>query len=277
MPLHSSLTLDSKDDRARLLDRIDRLEKILKETLERESRETSPHGQKSILSFPYVLDHSLGRRSSAGQSRETSVSRDSLGDRSCGVATPITSLGTLHFAGRSLGTINSNTGIPVFSDEGQRWIRSRTGENASLERIGALSRSWHSSTHSAWDSPPSMHSTRTSIELPDRRIVEAYLDLYQHAFTCHIFPVVDPLRFRNTIAVAYAPKSASSSYQEYNAQACVYAFLAFLSFFNFGDHVGQIANADEYALKAHEILTVCCLDVSVEMLQAASLLVINPS
>lgn len=182
-------------------------------------------------------------------------------------------LGSLHFAGKSLGTINSNTGIPIFSEQGQRWISSRTGETAPLDRIGTLSRSWHSST------PMSMISTQT-VELPDRHLVERYVELYQRSFASHVFPVVDPIRFRGTIATAYAHISQTaipSTYQELSAQACIYAFLALSSIFNYGDDVPVIGAPDDYASKAQWMLTVCCLDVSIETLQLASMLVINHS
>jgi hypothetical protein len=113
------------------------------------------------------------------------------------------------------------------------------------------------------------------MDMPDRKLAERCLELYHHSFACHVFPAVDPIRFRTTIATAYSQSSASPSYQVYNAQACVYAFLAFTSFFEFGEAAKMSANAEEYALKAHRILTVCCLDTAVETLQAASMMVCN--
>jgi hypothetical protein len=115
------------------------------------------------------------------------------------------------------------------------------------------------------------------VDLPDREMVEICLDAYQHSFACHVFPVVDPIRFRSTVATAYSQSygksTRPSTYQEYSAHACVAAFLAFVSFFNFGDNVNPIANADEYALNGHRIVTACCLDISIETLQVATMLV----
>lgn len=110
--------------------------------------------------------------------------------------------------------------------------------------------------------------------MPDRRIIEKYLDLYHHSFACHVFPVVDPARFKKTLDTAYSLSGTDENHKFYSAQACVYAFLAFTSFFNFEDTTYPIENPDDYALKAHRLLSVCCLDVCIETLQGSSMMVI---
>lgn len=108
-------------------------------------------------------------------------------------------------------------------------------------------------------------------DMPDRCLVETYLELYQHSTACHIFPIVDVAQFRKTVATAYS--NELPTHEKYNAVACIYAFLAFSSFFSFSDTAQAISNSDEYASRGHRVLTNFCFDVSFEPLQAATLLV----
>lgn len=182
-------------------------------------------------------------------------------------------LGSLHFAGWRLGSINSSNSIPIFSEHGEQWIRSRTGENASLERITALRQSWHSMVRSDWGTSVNAINVNLPSNMPDRHAVEECLALYARSYVSHVFPVVDPLLFEKTIATAYSSTSSPSAHDLNNAQACIFAFLAIMSFFSIRQSTHLTPNGEQYSLTAHRILTSVSLTATLETLQASCMLV----
>lgn len=258
-----ALTVVSKQHRNQLLDRVDRLERLLAKTLEEKTGASLQRDPSSDTSDS-TPDVSLTRE-------------DDLNDEARDISTPSSveqpALGSLHFAGWRLGSINSSSGIPVFSEHGEQWIRSRTGEDASLERITALRQSWHNIIRSDWGSHVNLTDINLQSIIPDRQVVEDRLALYRRSFVCHVFPLVDPVLFQNTIAIAYSSTSSHSAHDLYNAQACLLAFLAFISFFTFQESTESASNADQYSLTAFRILTGFSVPATVETLQTAAMLV----
>lgn len=252
----------NRQHRSQLLDRVDRLERLLAKTLE----------EKTGASLP--------REPSSGPSEsatDTSLTReDDFNNEAHDVSTPSSieqpALGSLHFAGWRLGSFNSSNGIPLFSELGEQWIRSRTGQDASLERITALRQSWHNIARSNWGSSVNVVNVHLPINMPDRQVVEKCLALYRESFLCCVFPLVDPVRLETTISAAYSSTLGDPSDDVYNAQACIFAFLAFVSFFNVCQSVKITSNAEKYSWTAHRILTTYTLHMTVETLQTSCML-----
>jgi hypothetical protein len=182
-------------------------------------------------------------------------------------------LGIFYFAEWTLGIVNSHNGIPLFSCKGERWIQSRTGEKAPLERISTLSTAWHNQTQDTRLLTYKLKDVQLPIQMPNRTVPERYLAVYEKSFACHIFPSVDPIRFRTTIETAYAKPGTLTDQERLSAQACIYSFLAFSSFLNSESAANDSFSSEEYAWKAYYLLGLCCFDVSIETLQAGSMMV----
>ncbi|XP_014558859.1 hypothetical protein COCVIDRAFT_35910 [Bipolaris victoriae FI3] len=252
----------NKQHRSQLLDRVDRLERLLAKTLQ----------EKTGASLP--------REPSSGPSEsatDTSLTRENdFNNEARDISTPSSieqpALGSLHFAGWRLGSFNSSSGIPVFSELGEQWIRSRTGQDASLERITALRQSWHNIAHSDWGSSVDVANVHLPIDMPDRQVVEKCLTLFRESFLCRVFPVVDPVRLQTAISAVYSSTSSDPVGDISNAQACIFGFLAFVSFFNVCKSVKIASNAEKYSWTAHRILTTYMRPVTVETLQTSCML-----
>lgn len=140
--------------------------------------------------------------------------------------------GKLHFAGYHLGEISSYNGIPFFSEDGQAWIRSRTGQDASFPAI------WGDVP--PWQTRPSVDSaflTRVAqqpigqLDPPDRKVVEQYFSFFCSSEFRRAFPLVDPVLFRQTLDLAYGQNGENDgfSFEKITAKACVFAFLSVIS------------------------------------------------
>ncbi|KAK3402639.1 hypothetical protein B0T20DRAFT_388339 [Sordaria brevicollis] len=140
--------------------------------------------------------------------------------------------GKLHFAGYHLGEISSYNGIPFFSEDGQAWIRSRTGQDASFPKV------WGDIP--PWQTRPSVDSaflTKVAqqpigqLDLPDRKVVEQYFSFFCSSEFRRAFPLVDPVLFRQTLDLAYGHNGESDgfSFEQITAKACVFSFLSVIS------------------------------------------------
>ncbi|TDZ30776.1 putative transcriptional regulatory protein [Colletotrichum spinosum] len=138
-------------------------------------------------------------------------------------------VGKLHFAGYYMGDISSYNGVPFFSADGQEWIRSRAGEDASINTLLALGPLWQTQ-HPAPTLLPGFPVLTTGGELPDRAVVEECLSLFSASHFGLAFPVIDHALFLDTIEVAYRPTDGKSI-EVVAAKGCVFAFFAIVSLF----------------------------------------------
>ncbi|KAL0937299.1 fungal specific transcription factor [Colletotrichum truncatum] len=138
-------------------------------------------------------------------------------------------VGKMHFAGYYLGDISSHNGVPFFSSDGQEWIRSRTGEDASIQTLFALGPLWQTQHPVPIHLGAYLHSN-SGRELPDRTVVEEYLALFRASHFGLFFPLIDHTLFLETIELAFQP-SETPSLETITAKACVFAFFAVLSLF----------------------------------------------
>lgn len=93
-----------------------------------------------------------------------------------------------------------------------------------------------------------------TLELPDRKLVEEYVDIYNATVFRRVFPVVNTALFTETINAAYGHRDASQYYQSASAKACIYSFLAFCSVLNIRGRTAPTVDSEGYALKAQCLL-----------------------
>ena len=140
---------------------------------------------------------------------------------------PPSSSVALHFAGREFGVVSLITGIPFLLPEGQQWVESRTGQSIAFDKLSPARPPWEKQR--AVNSGALLMSLQTQnpFELPSQSVVEIYLDMYRGALMRIIFPILDPVLFRETIKAAYQPQSSNRSYRPASTRACIFAFTAF--------------------------------------------------
>ncbi|KAF4342637.1 transcriptional activator Mut3p [Fusarium beomiforme] len=122
-----------------------------------------------------------------------------------GGLTSAVSYGQLHYGGTHFGHISQHNGMPLLSEEGRRWIFSRTGQEVLLDP-GA-----ENFSNSAQPSASYYHHNCQELyELPDRTITEKVFDMFIHSTFSLVFPVVDKILFKDTIELAYQPHAGDA-------------------------------------------------------------------
>ncbi|KAK1979593.1 fungal-specific transcription factor domain-containing protein [Colletotrichum cereale] len=137
--------------------------------------------------------------------------------------------GKMHFAGFYLGDISSYNGIPFFSPDGQDWIRSRAGEDASFQTLFAMGPLWH--IQHPVPIVLNFPQQNSGGELPDRTVVDECLTRFRASNFGLSFPFIDYALFLNTIDLAYQPPQGALTLEVVTAKACVFAFFAVVSLF----------------------------------------------
>ncbi|KIW67047.1 hypothetical protein, variant [Phialophora macrospora] len=132
---------------------------------------------------------------------------------------PIDAVGQIFLSYYQLGDINVFHGVPLLSQDGQRWIGFRYEDSDPGKRQVPL---WHNQQTPV----PSGSPLRAGIQaLPDRSIVEAYLTFYKTSDFANHLPLVDPVLFALTIEEAYSP-TLTDSRRTSLIKAYIHAFLA---------------------------------------------------
>lgn len=163
--------------------------------------------------------------------------------------------------------------MPILSEEGRRWISSRTGEQVSLDSFRATT------THQSWFSTPVSHgasphsSPEELFRLPDPSIVHQALEMFRFSPCRVVFPLVDPVLFPKIITLAYEPPDGPFSLECITAKCCVFAFLSIA--YIFWNRTVQMPrmDGDAFAMKAYQLLPDVVEDTSIVGLQAISMLV----
>lgn len=142
--------------------------------------------------------------------------------------------GRMHFAGCNLGQISSHNGLPLFSPEGQQWIKEKTGEDSNFDILQGFGPLWQNNRHSNGANLLSIgiNSGSLSVELPDRAALEFFLAGFANSKLRSVFPVLDPVLFQDTLNMAYSPLQVSERAKVLMARAAVFGFLALVSVFD---------------------------------------------
>lgn len=202
------------------------------------------------------------------------VSRDGTTRDSASVPSAVTEQASqeLHFAPlppfNYIGHFCGFNGLPLFSEKGRHWVRSRTGHDFRLEMI----------TTSTPQRPlarllPSITSTTSdsSSQLPARYIVKQCLDQYRSSGFLYVYPALSPELFEQTIDSVYQGSNGAANLPH---MACLYAFLAFACVCGLREGLELLIDGDACA-KQVEVLVPGLLQMAptLEGLQALIMLV----
>ncbi|KAH7117191.1 hypothetical protein B0J13DRAFT_613259 [Dactylonectria estremocensis] len=176
-----------------------------------------------------------------------------------------------HLAGCHLGHITCHNGMPLFSEEGQAWILSRTGEATAFQKLKALNK--RQQVQPPTLSLSHLHGSLEQLyELPDRSIVEQGIYWFQNSAFRLVFPAIDTVLFQDSVRMAYEPWEGPLSLERISAKGCVLAFLSIMCVFN-GDLTWRpIVDSDACAVKAHYLLSDMVEDASIVTLQTVFML-----
>ncbi|KAJ5923844.1 hypothetical protein N7466_008031 [Penicillium verhagenii] len=205
---------------SRLSERISRIEQLLAENLLQEST-------SQPMDYTHILDSTASTNT-----ENTTASNSPSGSTSTSISNqPIfQSAVGLHFAGRELGVMSLLTGIPFLLPEGQEWIRSRTGQTISSEKLSPTRAPWEKERGRISNTILMDLRNDDLFELPDRRSVQVYFDSYKRSTVMRrLFPVVDVDLFAETIDEAYRQSHSSFEFGQASTRACIIAFAAFVA------------------------------------------------
>ncbi|KAK1994113.1 fungal-specific transcription factor domain-containing protein [Colletotrichum falcatum] len=178
--------------------------------------------------------------------------------------------GKLHFAGFYLGDISSYNGIPFFSQDGQNWIRSRAGEDASFQTLFAMGPLWH--IHHPDPVFLNFSQQNSSEGLPDRPVVDECLARFQASNFGLSFPLIDYVLFLDTIDLAYQPPQGALTLEVVTAKACVFAFFAVASLFQSEWKSMPEIDGQACAGAAQNLMPVIMQDTNINTLQTVFML-----
>ena len=162
--------------------------------------------------------------------------------------------------------------MPILSEEGRRWILSRTGEQDALDTFRATTT--HHPYFPVTQGASSHSSPGEPFRLPDPSIAYQTLEIFQCSPYRVVFPLVDPVLFPRTIALAYESLDGPFPTLEHiTAKCCVFAFLSIA--YIFWDSAVQVPHmdSDAFAMKAYRLIPDVVEDVSIVGLQAMAMLV----
>jgi hypothetical protein len=122
-----------------------------------------------------------------------------------------------HSAGSQYYVLSSNL---FFSTKDCDWIQRRSGESASFSLLSPTGPPWQRDRQQSL----ALSFDTTIVDLPEKPIVEQYLQLFRGTPFRLVFPVVDTVLFQETIDSAY--KQGDSSII---SSACVFCFVSIMS------------------------------------------------
>lgn len=177
--------------------------------------------------------------------------------------------GSLDSAARHLGPHWFFNGVPIFSDEGQQWVSSRTGQ-----RVQWGDFRFHMYTTAPHASLNLREGDASFLDPIDRVSAQRIFGAFFGSHSTVAFSVIDPVLLETTIEKAYENvDDPLSSPQHVAARACVLAALSVASLM--GTSSTSLSGADTESLyhKARRILTLHPGYMSIDTLITALLLV----
>ncbi|KAH6867877.1 hypothetical protein B0T10DRAFT_451458 [Thelonectria olida] len=253
----------------KLVERLERIEIALARVLKSSIDPSSPPASGATTPSPTTqapdeCSASLGEQFAAYESNHPlSIASPSA------LSTSSISNGQIHLAGCHLCRITCHNGMPLFSEEGQAWIFSRTGEATAFQKLRALNKQVQPPTLSL----SHLHGSLEQLyELPDRSIVEQGIYWFQNSAFRLVFPAIDAVLFQDSVRMAYEPWEGPLSLERISARGCVLAFLSIMCVFNGDSTWRPIVDSDACAIKAHYFLSDMVEDASVVTLQTVFML-----
>ncbi|KDN71802.1 putative fungal specific transcription factor domain-containing protein [Colletotrichum sublineola] len=179
--------------------------------------------------------------------------------------------GKMHFAGFYVGDISSYNGIPFFSKDGQDWIRSRAGEDASFQTLFAMGPLWHIQH----PDPPlflDFPQQNSGGGLPDRTVVDQCLTRFRTSHFGLSFPIIDHVLFLDTVNLAYQAPQGALTLEVITARSCVFAFFAIVSLFQSEWKSTPEIDGEACAGAAQKMMVTIMQDCNINTLQTVFML-----
>ncbi|KAI9150539.1 transcriptional activator Mut3p [Paramyrothecium foliicola] len=180
-------------------------------------------------------------------------------------------LGQIHFMGCHLGEISTQNGIPLFSEDGQQWIASRTGQQCCFEKFTLINAAQAKKSFASSPLPTLSHCIKPE-DLPERAMLHGFVETFRHSGASLIFPVIDVALFRRTIHLAYEPPEGANPFELASAKACVLAFSAIICLFLAEENKVPPIDCDACALMAQLMLSDIIQDARLTSLQTLFML-----
>ncbi|KAH7163451.1 hypothetical protein B0J13DRAFT_37257 [Dactylonectria estremocensis] len=253
-----------------MFDRLEQIEVTLAQTIARqESNKASPASSASNSSTPApttgpsvtIKAPKSNPLVHAGQLPAYDSLQHRFASRPASVSSPRVSYAQIHYHGHHFGHISCHNGIPILSENGQKWISARAGENVSFAKF-----------HQPLPPRPFYISPTEFGELPDKAIVDVVVDIFFGSAFRLLFPVIDRVLFEETLTLAYARWEERPSAQQLSAQGCVLAFLSITRIFQ-----GQVENLPDIDIdicgsKVHYLLAEILKESNIVNLQTVFML-----
>lgn len=184
----------------------------------------------------------------------------------------VISPGPLHSAANYLGPHWFFNGVPIFSDEGQRWVSLQTGQQVrwSEFRIPIYRPTSLSVLH--------INESDTGLlELIDQSTTKRVLEPFFSLYAPRVFPVIDPVLFEKTLDTAYEIlDDPLSSPAHIAARACVLAALSIAGRMRIPSPSPSPLDPERSAIKAQRLLSLIPGYMSLDTLSTVLILVSYP-
>ncbi|KAJ4259713.1 hypothetical protein NW762_007644 [Fusarium torreyae] len=176
--------------------------------------------------------------------------------------------GQIHYGGCHFGHLSQHNGMPMLSEEGRKWIMTKTDDEVLFESSNqGFSTPGPSAAAHYYDEPTDLY------DLPARKAVEAIFDTFVHSSFRLVFPIVDRILFPETIDLAYQPYTGKTpSADHLSARVCVLAFASIIPLFQTATPHTAYIDTDLCATKARYLLTDVLETTNISNLQVAFML-----
>lgn len=115
--------------------------------------------------------------------------------------------------------------------------------------------------------------SHSSIDLPDRAVVEEYVSAYRASIIRAVFPFIDLVLFKETLRTAYEPPGTIPPYGILSAKATVLAFLSFVQIFNLDTQTPLQMDAEACAAQSQSVAPQLLPELTLDCLQTNIMLV----
>lgn len=163
----------------------------------------------------------------------------------------VISPGPLHSAAKYLGPHWFFNGVPIFSDEGQRWVSLKTGQQVRWSEFRVpIHRPTSLSVLHLDESDSGL------LELIDQNAAKRVLEPFFTTYAQRVFPVIDPVLFETTLDTAYEIlDDPLSSPTHIAARACVLGALSIAGHMKIPGLSPSLLDPERFAIKAQHLLS----------------------
>lgn len=182
--------------------------------------------------------------------------------------------GLVHSAAKHLGPHWFFDGVPIFSDEGQRWVSSQAGQQVKWSEFRIPIYRPTSLTVLHLD-----ESGSGLLDLTDESTARRVLEPFMSTHASVVFPFIDPVLFEKTLHAAYETidDPLSSSPAHIASRACVLAALSLAGRLEKSGSSPSPLDPEVFAVKAQRLLSIVPGYMSLDTLMTVLLLVRQPT